>query len=424
MNKIIWCIILLLALSHEIFAQRTLSDEQWKKDFAYVKQQIAALHPTWYTAQAPGAFEASITALSDKLKGKSDLEIALELQAIIAKGADSQTKLDLTPTLQRERVIPAGFGWYSDGLYVSGGVRAFEKAMGKRIISINGFPPEEALGKVGRFSAEENNYTLTRDGLTWLRFPGVFRYAELSKDDTLHLQLDNPGGVPSKADLYPIDVRSPGPNMMPVALQSEKRDLRWEPTQSMYEMYWLPEYKTVYFQINRSLSQEMALTRGDTLMANQLPPFQFYADTLLNLLRKEPDAKLLIDLRFNTDGYADDAIALLKELKRLPVGKEKKKLFVATNTYTQNGALETALHYQFNSNATLIGEPSGQRPSFYFAPKTLTLPNSRLPLLVATQRYKNDKVKGPVLQPDVLLPLHFEDFRQGKDPVLDYVKQL
>ncbi|MFZ4633643.1 MAG: hypothetical protein ACOYNO_05485 [Saprospiraceae bacterium] len=423
MNNVIWIIIFIFLGGHLGLAQRALSDEQWLKDFAFVQQQITALHPGWYGGEAPGAFESAITALSGKLKGKSDLEIALELQAIIAKGADSQTKLDLTPALQRERVIPAGFGWYSDGLYVSGGVRAFEKAMGKRIISINGFPPEEALGKVGRFSAEENNYTLTRDGLAWLRFPGVFRYAGLSKDDTLHLQLDNPGGVPLKADLYPIDVRSPGSNMMPVALQSEKRDLRWQPTQSLYEIYWLPDHKTVYFQINRSLSREMALTRGDTLMANQLPPFQFYADTLLNLLKQEPEAKLLIDLRFNTDGYADDAIALLKELKRLPVGKAKKKLFVATNTYTQNGALETALHYQFNSNATLVGEPSGQRPSFYFAAKTLTLPNSRLPLLVATQRYKNDKVKGPVLQPDVLLPLHFEDFRQGKDPVLDYVKQ-
>lgn len=405
-------------------AQRTLTDEQWRADIDYLRQQVRNQHPKWYADQPAGAFDKALDAVSSGLTGKSDLQIALDLQAVMAGGGDSQTKLDLTPLLQRAQVIPIGFGAYADGFYLPGGAQAFEKAMGRRILSINGRTPDEALSTVRRYVAVENDHTLSRDGVNWLRFPAVYRYAGLSTDDTLRLQLEPKPGYADLALLYPMDVRRQGNDMMPVSLQPDERDLRWQPTQSLYELFWLEAHQTIYFQMNRSLSREMALTRGDSTLASQLPEFQPYADSLLALVDRHPQAKLLIDLRFNSDGHADDAIALLSALLERPVGKEKNKLFVATNAYTQNGALETAIQYQRNSKAVLVGTPSGQQPMHFLTPYKGILPNSRIPFQVATRQLELKKWKGNALLPTVSRPLSFDDFRNGRDPVLDYVRGL
>jgi hypothetical protein len=402
--------------------QRIMADEAWRADIDVLRQQVKTYHPTWYADQPAGAFDKALDAVAASMSGKSDLQIALDLQAVVAGGGDSQTKLDLTPLLQRAQVIPIGFGAYADGMYLPGGAQAFEKAMGRRILSINGRTPEAALDMMRRFVAVENDYTLGRDGVNWLRFPAVYRYAGLSADDTLRLRLEPNAGQPDVALLYPMDVRRQGSDMMPVSLQPDARDLRWQPTQSLYELFWLEEHQTIYFQMNRSLSREMALTRGDSILASQLPEFQPYADSLLALVDRQPAAKLLIDLRFNSDGHADDAIALLQQLLQRPVGQEKNRLFLATNAYTQNGALETAIYFHRNSKAVLVGTPSGQQPVHFHTPYKGILPNSRIPFQVSTSRLELKKWKGNALMPHVSKPLYFDDFRNGRDPVLDYVR--
>ncbi len=419
--RLLFALVTLLPVRYAV-AQRIIADEAWRADIDVLRQQVKILHPTWYAEQPADAFDKALDAVAANLSGKSDLQIALDLQAVMARGGDSQTKLDLTPLLQRAQVIPIGFGAYADGLYLPGGAQAFKKAMGRRILSINGRNSEAALEMVRRYVAVENDYTLSRDGINWLRFPAVYRYAGLSADDTLRLELEPQAGQSDVALLYPMDVRRQSNDMMPVSLQPDVRDLRWQPTQSLYELFWLEEHQTIYFQINRSLSREMALTRGDSVMASQLPEFQPYADSLLALVDRHPGAKLLIDLRFNSDGHADDAIALLQQLLQRPVGKEKNRLFLATNAYTQNGALETAIHFHRNSKAVLVGTPSGQQPVHFHTPYKGLLPNSRIPFQVSTSRLELNKWKGNALMPNVSKPLYFDDFRNGRDPVLDYVR--
>ncbi len=68
----------------------------------------------------------------------------------------------------------------------------------------------------------------------------------------------------------------------------------------------------------------------------------------------------------------------------------------------------------------IVGQPTGGNPNSYGNVYTYQLPNSGLSYQLST-RYFGSMFKEDSLQPDVLVPLRFEQYIVGQDPVLDAV---
>jgi hypothetical protein len=415
---------ILLLLSLPLFSQ--INVPAWRADLAVVREQLPVRHRELFAQASRPDFERRLDAISAGLKpAMTDLDVALELQAALATLGDGQTQLDLTPLLKRERVIPIGFGFYSDGLYVSGTVRRFRPALGRRVVAINGLSVEQALDKVGRYIARETELNLRRDAVALLRYPAILRRAGLGSGDTLHLLLQDTTGLPGLVTVHSIDLQNADPaDMQPVQLPRKNPDLRWQTVTFPYVIRWLPEDSLVYFQYNQALSREMALAYGDTVLASRLADFRPFADSLLHLLQQHPGARLFVDLRFNPGGMADDGRALADRLAQLPQFRKKDRLFVAVNLYTALSAVEIAEYFREKARATLIGDPPAQRPGHTGPLQLINLPGTGLAVRFAAVFPPRDKKTGDVLKIDVPVELPFEAFRSGRDPVLDYVRKI
>ncbi len=400
-----------------------LSTEQWRADITLLQQELPKRHPNLYQYYPQPAFEADLAKLAANVAGKSNLQVALELQTIVSKVRDAQTRIDLAPLLQQSKVIPVGLGWYAEGLFVSGTVSKFAPALGKKILEINGLETSVALERMSRFFARENDESARRDGPTWLRFPEAIRLAGVSQSDTLALLLVDEKGQRYFVKTYPLDFKTDKTGLQPAQFVPKNPDLRWNPMKQVFSLSWLETERIAYLQYNACLGQEMALAIGDSASAMQLPPFQPYADSLISILERFPDARFFFDLRFNNGGLPYDGLGLADRLAAMPFVNLPNRIFVATNRYTAGAAVEIATTFQAKTNATLIGEPPAQRPNHVADPSYLILPNSRLQVFHGTRPVQILPGNPETLQLNILLELPFEAFRDGRDPVLDYVRK-
>ncbi|MEO6038536.1 MAG: hypothetical protein ABIQ93_08985, partial [Saprospiraceae bacterium] len=406
------------------YAQGKLPADSWRQDIDSLQRQLPALHPNFFATYPRQAFEQALTKLKTQLSGKTDFQIALELQTIVAKAGDAQTRLDFTEMMMHEKVIPFALSVWAGELYVSATIQRFEKISGAKILKINGLTTTEALAKMGRFVAQENEYTTLRDALTYFRFPMALQLAGVSTTDTLALLVEKRPGQQELVKIYALDPAKP-PNRSdsgPVVVQPQKPDLRWQQASSFFTQQWLPKDSVLYVQYNHCLSREMSLAIGDSLSAAQFPPFQIFTDSMFAFIARTPYAKVLIDLRFNSGGDPADGLAWAKRLAALPKSQRPAQLFVATNLFTQGAATEVAATFA-SLGAKLIGEPSGTRPNHYDSVRQFFLPNSHVAVQFGMRYRQVQKGKSTVLAPKVLIPVTFDQYRSGHDPVLDYVRK-
>lgn len=71
----------------------------------------------------------------------------------------------------------------------------------------------------------------------------------------------------------------------------------------------------------------------------------------------------------------------------------------------------------------LIGDPPAQSTNHYGEISAFALPNSGLKVLHSTRFMRVSPSNSSALQLDEVIEPKFEDFRVGKDPVLDYVRK-
>lgn len=415
-------LLILLLAAYRLPAQNArLTPQQWQADLEFLGKALPAQHPAFARDPYAQRFQGELKKLSQNLAGRSDFEIALELQTLLAGAGDAHTQLDLMLWMQRQPLVPISFGSYDDGVFVSATVRQFQAALGKKVLKINGLSVEEATRRIGRFVAVENEYSLKKDAWLWFRFPAALRQAGVGTTDTLELTLENADGQVENMRLFPPDF-SKMAAMQLAQFKPTDPDLRWQPQTELFTLRWLPDDKILFVLYNRCFSREMALAAGDSSLARGLPPFQPFADSIFAILEKTPDARLLIDLRFNTGGTASDGIALADRLAALPSVNRPDRLFVATNQYTFSGAVQVAAYFGEKTRATLLGEPPAQRPNHFGEVRNITLPNSGLTVLSSTRFLRSLPGDPATLTIDKPVPMRFQHFREGRDPVLDYVK--
>lgn len=418
----LFVLIIVYFYSQFLSAQAQSGMERWQADIDFLQRELPKRHPDFYRYYPQKNFETDLAALRSNLNGKTDLQIGLELQSIVARARDAHSRLELTPLLQQQTVIPIGFGWYADGLYVSATVKKFAPALGKRVLEINGLKTEAALERIGRFIARENEESVRKDGPQWLRFPQAIRMAGVSETDTLALLVVDDKGQRYFLKVHPLDFQKDRAGLQPAQFVPKAPDLRWNPMKQVFSLNWLAPENIVYLQYNACLGQEMMLAIGDSVSASQLPPFQPVADSLFRLLENHPGARFFFDLRFNNGGNPSDGIALAEKIAALPFLNLPNRVFIATNRYTAGAAAEIAATFSKTTNATLIGEAPAQRPNHFGDLQSFYLPNSRIQVFHGSRPVSTLPGNPDKLRIDIPVELPFADFRDGRDPVLDYVR--
>ena len=83
--------------------------------------------------------------------------------------------------------------------------------------------------------------------------------------------------------------------------------------------------------------------------------------------------------------------------------------------------MSNAAHFRAQTAAILVGHPIGEKPNSYQESRRTKLPNSQLTLCYSVRFYKFVDDGENLIRPDREIIPSWTEFREGRDPVLEWV---
>jgi hypothetical protein len=129
--------------------------------------------------------------------------------------------------------------------------------------------------------------------------------------------------------------------------------------------------------------------------------------------------RLVIDMRDNGGGdYTEGRDLLIAEILKRPWINRRDKLFVLVGRRTFSAAMVNAADFKSMTQATLIGEPIGEKPNSWQESRRFYLPNSGLPLTVSTRYYSFAPEGVDAITPHVHAAPAWRDWAHGRDTAM------
>jgi hypothetical protein len=385
-------------------------DERWRQDLRFLTSELAARHPDLYTQVSPDAFRAAAEELERSIPSLRDHEVLAGMARLVALAGDAHTNLGLLQAGSGFRLYPIRLQWFADGLFVVQAAQAYGRALGKRVVRIGGATAEEAYESVAALIPHENdnwlrvispNYLVSPEALhaqSLIQEPGVARF-EFAEPDGSRFALDiAPGGgsllpAPHLArPVFPAYLRGPA---------------------LFYWFDYFEDSRTLYFKYN--ICQESPGL-----------PFADFVRELMALATSRPVDRFIFDFRHNSGGSTEVIRPLLNALRgAAQEGRIRpvKGVYAVIGWPTFSSAVLNAIDLK-REGVTLVGQPSGGKPSSFGEVRSLRLPNSGLTVSYSTRLFQVAGFSGAALDPDIAVELTSTDYLSERDPVLERILSL
>lgn len=398
-----------------------------------------------FTPETRQAFEDELAFVRTKAIYMSPATFAMEVSRLVAMAGNAHTTVNPAQRARRFRRIPLRFAWFSDGLRVVRAAAPFVDLLGARVAAINGQSVDETVRRILPFVSGTEEHAqayilpiLESPSLLKGIWPGV-------DEDRLELRLALPEGIvvdrfiqsepvgPDPFAIRPMTVIGP----TQVAGQETKWSSVLKPDANFPLSLRDPD-RSVF---PAPLEEGGLYVR---LSANQDDDKGPLRDQLAAILNRKPADGwrwIVLDLRFNNGGDVSKAAEFSRRLPDML--REGGSIWILTGNATFSAAIVTAarVKYYGGDKVHIVGEKVGDRGQFWAeggAP--LVLRNSGIAVFYAdfmydwengcnslTRCYPLEFLYGVAvgdLSPQETVAWKFSDYAEGRDTVLERVREL
>lgn len=390
-----------------------------------------------YAAADRAEAEAAFTRLKAGAADMSPAAFQLAVAQIAALARNGHTMLLPGTWAFDFPRTPLRVHLFADGLRVVHAPAPLQDLLGARVLSIDGHGVEDLRQAFARYFGAR---TGKRD--EWLGFfveaTALLHAAGLARaEDRVEAQFELAGGdkiartlhaaanPPSEERFDFLDTSRlvthaaenvTPPAAIPLYLQEPRR---------AFVIRALPELDAHYLQlrINKSFYEQ------------KIEPFLAKARATL---KKARTRHVIVDLRLDGGGNLNTTRDFFRQLPSLlrPGGR----IFVLTSGHTFSAGIASAgyLEQAAPSRVTIVGEPIGDHLEFWAEGRFIELPVSKAVLLPSTERHnyrtgcqqpdchrsiRLHPIRVDSLEPDIAVPFTYADYRAGRDPALEAVRQ-
>ena len=386
-------------------ATTEITSGAWRDDLRYLASELPSRHSNAFHTLGRDTFNAEVARLDAAIPRLNGDEVLVGLMRIVALVGDGHTYLDLPPGSLR---YPLEMQWFGDELRVVAAAAPYHAAVGARVLAIGGRSIQDVMALTTQLVPRGENEGRTRFLATMqLNSPEILHGLGLvANRENAPFILELATGERSTVTLSPAGLG----NFSSWRLAAGEKPPLY--LQRLNEAWWtefLHETQTVYFSFTR------------------YPPeaeFRDRAAALAKLLDESHARRLVIDLRRNGGGdFTRFRQLLLPIIKARAAINRKGGLFVITGPGTFSAATVNALDLRTEVNATLVGSPTGMRPTHYGEPAVFRLPNSGFRISYSTQYYRFGAETDSAVVPDQHIEPTWAEFRAGRDPVMEWILQ-
>lgn len=384
----------------------------WRADLRLLATELPRRHPAPFHRITAAQWDSATASLDGRIETLTRNQRLVELARLVALIGDAHTLLEFNPSLAL-RYYPLELYAFEDGLLVRRADAPHTDLVGAKVLRIGRVSADSAMRAVAGIISHENEGWVRAWGPFQLMIPEVLDGLGLASDvERLPLLVEHrnrrstvvvaPAGRFRPQHGAPIDM-------------SNWRTMRLVPSplweQRLREVFWwtyLEDSRTVYVCLR-------AIVPGPQSNNNH-----GQWDAVFALADSVQPARLVIDIRDNTGGNGFLNRYPVQQILRRPALDRPDRLFVIIGRRTFSAAQQFANQLEWWTQATFVGEPTGQRPTQYGDHRPLALPHSRLTVQISTVFHQapNPFDTRTYLPPTIYAPLTSGDYQRGIDPAL------
>lgn len=385
----------------------------WRSDLRLLARELPRRHPAPFANITAAQWDSAVARLDRRLPALRDNQRLVELLRLVALVGDAHTEVEPDPALGL-RYYPLELYSFEDGLFVRRADSAHADLVGAKVLRIGRTGADEAVAAAGSIIPHENDWWVRAWAPFWLMIPEIVDGLGLARDaEHLPLVVERHGRVDTVV-VAPAGRFRHGQGPVPIDMSGwatlrETAPPPWE-QQPDRPFWWtiLPDHRTLYVCMR-------AVVPGPQSNTNRAQWDEVFA-----LADSAPIARLVIDIRENLGGNGALNRYPIQQILRRPALDRPDRLFVIIGRRTFSAGQQFANLLEAWTQATLVGEPSGQRPSQYGDHRPLVLPASHLTVNISTVFHQapDEFDRRAFVPPAIYAPLTSTDERDGVDPAL------
>lgn len=386
------------AAGHTLVAQSPPDrDARWREDVRFMARELPARHKNAFAYVDRTVFERAAASLDSAIPRLTDDQIRLRIAGLAAILRDGHTSTALPVYPLR---LPITVLWLDGGVSVVGANDDFKSLIGARITRIQGRDIREVGDSIGQYITHETEQWFQFRAGTLLLRPMALRDAGIGNDTavaTLELAQNGTTSTVTMAAVPSAGFTIPARGTLPL--------YRRRPTEK-YWWTWLPDERTIFVKYSRCEGPD---------------DFKRLTDSVVKAIDEQHPLRVVVDIRDNTGGNSEVVQPLIAALRRRDDVNQKDALFVIMGRVTFSSGLLAAYDFRRRTRATLVGEPTGERPNSYGEVKNFELPNSHIPVYYSTKYFHLVDGNPDALFPDVSVPPTAEAYINGRDPAMEWI---
>lgn len=396
------------ALAMSFNMGREITAAAMSGDLNEVYNQLPRKHVELFGQMAEEAWAAEKARIAERLPELTPAQFYYELRHMLAMADDAHTTVAFgTDQYEYLRALPFAVGWYAGEWRVLMLEDANAQYLGWQLTSINGVPMDEVFERAKSIISHENEYWARGQLSNTINFIDALQYlgiADMDADSvTLHIC---EGGEEVLLEVPAMDRET----IMSADIAAFAPE---DPAQTMYIRGYYSAFaldeKTMYVQYNQCAEDP------------QLQMSEF-SDAVLEWMKGAGCDKLVFDLRHNAGG---DSRVILPFVEAVQTYQQENGLdvYALIGQGTFSSGTMAMLEAKWRLNAKLVGEPTGGAMACYGDVRQFQLPNMPLIVGYSTQEFvfMEGYEHGQPMCPDVSVEMTFEDYRSGRDPVVEWV---
>ena len=374
--------------------------EQWRDDLRVFAREMPKCHKNAFHAVSEQDFASAVETLDRRIPTLGPPEIVAGFQQLAAAIGDGHTFLE---TGRLYRTFPLELFWFGDELRVIAADTAYRRALGTRLVKVGEVDIAEIRRRLQPLVPQAENawYVLHKSAevITQAEALASLQVLPSTAEGMFTFEADGGDRFTLRVASTAPESRKPKQVLMPAPLH------RHRPA----ETFWFDELP------------------GSTVYANfrTYEDIERHAAELLEFLRARKAQRLVIDMRHNGGGnYTLVRQHLMYKLQMMPALNRPGGLYVVTGRGTFSAAMTNVTDFRRETDAILVGEPTGARPNGYQERGGFALPHSGLQVSCSTLRYRfqPESDDPPAVMPDRRIDPEWNLFKAGRDPVLEWIQ--
>ena len=395
-----------------------------------------------YSPEARAKAKELLGRLKDEAQRLTHEQFVLRVAEIAALADNGHTAIGRNAFLKNTPRLPLRTFWFADGLYILRATPQLMDLLGARIDRIDGHSIEEAYQALRRYAGGADNHRRTVL-IPVFESPALLAAAGLAREGhSLELSgvLADGSAFTRRIEAVDRDRSAPVSSTVRLLFPIEPGSI-----EGMRSFITRDANVPLYLRDPTHLFSMAGLDRGGLYVglgyntdADEGRIGDFLTAVLAKIAREKP-AYVVVDFRMNEGGDYTRTYPFMGALASL-MG-EDGRIYALTSAWTFSAAITTvgALKQFAGPGFTQIGEPVGDRLSFWAEGGHFMLPNSFLTVHYTTGKHDyrvrcadmeacfwlNEiyPVRVPSLDPQVRAPITFADYRALRDPAMDAVME-